>query len=107
MTFLFYGLDSTSNVIKFIAKAKKSQQLEKVMLNPRIKFEYKEGQFYDIVASKAINKGQDNVELFDVTATSNAGNIKAGKLLVTNDGNNLHFSDHPVLIIKESKNNEQ
>ncbi len=104
LSFLFYGFDTTNKAIKFISKKDQLKKVEKVMLGPKIKFEYEDGQLFDIRASKAIHKDENDVELFDVEASGNLGDITAGSLLITNNGNDLHFSNNPVLIIKEVKN---
>jgi hypothetical protein len=102
LSFLFYGLNTTNNAIKFISKKDQLNKVEKVMLNPKIKFEHKEGQIVDIKATKAIHKDQNqDIELFNVEASGDIGNITSGNLLVTNNGNDLHFSNNPILIIKE------
>ncbi|MES2677606.1 MAG: hypothetical protein V4612_04760 [Pseudomonadota bacterium] len=104
LSFLFYGFDATNSAIKFISKKDQIDNVEKVMLNPYIKFEHDDNQFYDIKAKKAVHKNKDDVELFDVKASGNKGDISAGNLLITNSGNDLHFSNNPILIIRETKN---
>ncbi len=106
LSFLFFGLTTANNAIKFISKQNQINKIEKVMLNPKIKFEYREGQLFDIQAVKAIHKDQNDIELFDVKASGDIGNITAGNLLVTNNGNDLHFSNNPILTIKEVKNEQ-
>ena len=107
LSFLFYGFDTTNNAIKFISKKDQIKKIEKVMINPKIKFEYDDGQLFDIQASRAVHKDENDVELFDVKASGNAGDITAGNLLITNDGNDMHFSNNPILIIKEVNNEQQ
>jgi hypothetical protein len=104
--FFFFGFYSKSSAIRFIAKYKNQQdtKTERIMANPRIKFEHSEGDYYDVKAKRAIHKNGNDILLFDVNVDGLAVNIKAGKLLIDNDGNNLTFSDNPVLIIKETKN---
>lgn len=105
VAFVVYGVTSKTNAVKFISKGKNSyMKVEKVMVNPKIKFEQTDNQIYDIDAKKAVHIDDNNIELFDVTAVGASGNIKAGRLLVSNKGNNLHFSDNPVLTIIETKN---
>jgi hypothetical protein len=107
LSFLFYGLNTTNNAIKFISKKDQLNKVEKVMLNPRIKFEYKEGQIFDIKAAKAIHKDRnEDIELLSVEVAGDIGNITAGNLLVTNNGNDLHFSNNPILTIKEVRNEQ-
>ena len=103
VSFLFYGFDATNNAIKFISKKNQIDNVEKVMLNPKIKFEHSDGEFFDIEAKKAVHKNKDDVELYDVKASGSKGAITAGSLLITDSGNDLHFSNNPVLIIKETK----
>jgi hypothetical protein len=103
LSFLFYSFDSTSNAIKFISKRNDFNKIEKVMVNPKIKFEYDDRQIFNISASKAIHRGEDDVEMFNAEASGNAGSVSAGNLLITNKGNNLHFSNNPILIIKENE----
>jgi hypothetical protein len=106
-TFVIYALNNKNNAVKFISKGnEKNLKVEKVMVNPEIKFEHSEDNFYDITAKKAIHIDDNNIELFDVTAVGAAGNIKAGRLLVSNNGNNLYFSDNPVLTIIQNKNEQ-
>ncbi len=106
LSFLFYGLETTNNAIKFISKKDQIDKVEKVMLNPKIKFEHSDGKFFDIEAKKALYRDKDSAELFDVKASGDRGNISADNLLITNSGNDLHFSGNPILIIKETKNEQ-
>jgi len=107
LSFLFCGLSATNNSIKFISKKDQLNKVEKVMLNPKIKFEYQEGQIFDIKAAKAVHKDRnEDIEMFNVEASGDIGNITAGNLLVTNNGNDLHFSNNPILTIKEVKNEQ-
>ena len=103
LSFLFYGLDATSNAIKFISKKNQIDNVEKVMLNPKIKFEHRDGEFVAIEAKKAVHKNKEDIELCDVKASGSKGSITAGRLLITDSGNDLHFSNNPVLIIRETK----
>lgn len=104
--FIIYGFMNSNQAIQFVADHEfDSKKLEKVMTNPRIKFEYKENEFYDIKAGSAVHKdeGQDDILMFDVYAKSVSGNIKAGELLISDKGNKLFFSKNPVLTIKQIK----
>ena len=105
VSFFFYGFGNVNKAIKIITSGK-SINLEKVMTNPQIKYEHSDGSVFDIHAKRAVQKGQNDVELQDVFASGDIGQISAGKLLITNNGNDLHFSDHPVLIIREAKNGQ-
>lgn len=104
ISFFFFGFYSNSGAIKFIAKYKdqKNVKIEKVMINPKIKFEHSKNDYYDVKAKKAVHKNDNDILLYDVKANGSAVRIKAGKLLVTNNGNDLTFSDNPVLIIKKT-----
>ncbi|MFT6076924.1 MAG: hypothetical protein ACJA02_000368 [Myxococcota bacterium] len=104
LSFLFYGIEASNSAIKFISRKNEISKIEKIMLNPKIKFEQSEGNFFDVVAKKAIHKNKDDVELFDVLANGDRGNITSDNLLITNGGDDLHFSGNPVLIIKEINN---
>ncbi len=104
--FVIYGFFNSNQAIQFVADHKfDNKKLEKVMTNPSIKFEYKENEFYDIKASSAIHKGgsEDDVLMFDVDAQGASGNIKAGELLISKQGNKLFFSKNPVLTIRQAK----
>lgn len=106
LSFLFYGLNTSSNAIKFMSKKDQINKVEKVMINPKIKFEYDQGQIFDIQATKAVHKDENNIEMFDVKASGDKGDITSGNLLITNNGNDLHFSGNPILIIKETRNEQ-
>jgi lipopolysaccharide export LptBFGC system permease protein LptF len=99
-TFLFYGFLTGEKAMRFIAN-QNYEKMEKIMTNPRIKFEYSDNEFYNIKANKALYKNDENILLYDVDAKGDMGNIKAGELLITNDGNDLYFSGNPVLVIKQ------
>lgn len=110
ISFFYFGFYFNREAIQFIAKLKDKNDIsmEKIMINPRIKFENAKDDYYDIKAKKAIHENNNDILLFDVVADGSAANIKAGKVVVTNNGNELTFSDNPVLIIKNSpkfKNN--
>ncbi len=108
ISFIFFGFYSNSGAIKFIAKYKDQSNItiEKVMVNPYIKFEHSKNDYYDVNAKKAIHKNDNDMLLFDVVADGSAVKITAGKLLVTNNGNDLTFSENPVLIIKQTNNDK-
>lgn len=100
---IYFGHDSLQFIAKF--KDKKDLQIEKIMINPNIKFENQKNDYYTVKASKAIHQTGNDILLFDVVADGSAINIKAGKVAITNDGNDLTFSDNPVLIIKQNPKN--
>lgn len=108
ISFFLVGFYSSGQAIKLVAKYKdkKGLKIEKVMINPNIKFEYRKNDFYDIDAKKALHKGEDIV-LFDVIANGSEVKIEAGKLVISNNGDDLIFSDNPVLTIKNMKNIQQ
>ena len=103
--FFTFGFYKNSNVIKFVAKYKDQDNvtIKKVMTNPKIKFEHSQGSYYNMSAKEAIHQDDEDILLFDVIADGDAVNIKAGKLLVSNNGNNLTFTDNPILIIKKTE----
>jgi len=103
--FFTLGFYKNSNVIKFVAKYKDQDNvtIKKVMTNPKIKFEHSKDSYYDMSAKEAIHQDDEDILLFDVIADGDAVNIKAGKLLVSNNGNNLTFTDNPILIIKKTE----
>lgn len=107
--YLFYT-SSAQESIKVVNKYKDSNkndyQLEKFMINPRIKFQYKESDIYDIKASKAVYDNDHNAMLFEVSAKGLIGEIVAGELRIQEDGNHLIFSKKPVLIINKSINEQ-
>lgn len=78
---------------------------EKIMINPRIKYDYNPNEIYSIDAKKAIHIDENNIELFEVSAQGDIGLITSGKLKIKDNGNNLIFSEKPSLII--NKNYEQ
>lgn len=102
--FILYGIFNSNQAIQFVTDHKiDNKNLEKVMTNPRIKFEYKENEFYDIKANTATHKGGDDILLNNVVAEGENGNITAGSLLITDNGDRLFFSDKPVLVMKQVK----
>ena len=101
--YIFYSLNQKVENIKLINDYKEnssSYNIDKIMTNPRIKFQHNDDKTYEIEAKKAIdnNKGKQYI-LYDVLVKSDTGNIKAGKLEVIEDGDHLVFSDNPVMII--------
>ena len=73
------------------------------MINPRIKFQYTEDQIYTIKAKRAVHKDEQEVTLYDVYATGEAGNITAGQLVINDEGNHLVFTQNPVLILNKTE----
>ena len=105
LSFFFYSFDGANKAIRLIAN-KESIKIQKIMMNPKIKFEHDDGNIFDINAKKAIHMDKNDIEMFGVVASGEIGQISAGNLLITNNGNNLHFSNNPILIIKEVKNEQ-
>ncbi len=102
--YLFYAF-SRSNNIKLITQYKediKNYKTEKVMINPRIKFQYNDAQVYDIQAKKAFHKDEKEMTLFDVFATGETGNITAGELKIYEEGDHMVFTKNPVLILNKT-----
>jgi len=106
MSFLLFGFYASSGIIKFVAKYKNDPNLhiEKVMINPHIKFEHVKNDYYTVKAQKAIHKNNDQILLIGVEADGSSANIKAGKLVISENGDNLTFTENPVLIIKKKPN---
>jgi len=102
--YIFYAFNR-SHTIKLVNqfnKDPKAYETEKIMTNPRIKFQYNETQVYHIKAKKAFHKNEQEAVMQDVFATGNIGNITAGKLEIDEDGNHLVFSQNPVLILNKT-----
>jgi hypothetical protein len=114
--YVFYAFNQNKNV-KLVNKFKDNKQeykTEKIMTNPRIKFQYSDDQIYNIKAKKAFHKDEQEVILYDVFATGDIGNITAGELKIDEEGNHLVFTKNPILILKKTgkeksktKKNEQ
>ncbi|MDA7705484.1 hypothetical protein N8772_03305 [Rickettsiales bacterium] len=96
--FLFYIFDSNNsvvNIIKYKNIDKKSSN--KLMSNPKIRFEYENGNFYDIKGKSAKYYENGNVIVNDVIANSDSGNIISEELNITNNGNIIIFTGKPEL----------
>lgn len=103
--YVFYGL-SQSNKVKIVQDFKQKSQsyeTEKIMTNPRIKFEHGDSQVYQIKAKKAFHKNDQEAILYDVFATGEIGNISAGELEINEEGDHLIFTKNPVLILNKVK----
>ena len=70
------------------------------MINPKIILQYNQSDIYNIKASKAVHKTDNEIILEDVFAEGDIGKISAGQLKISEDGNKLIFSINPVLILK-------
>lgn len=117
LTVLCYFLIAASAVVYFfIAFIKNSEkyklvidytknpthyQTEKIMSNPRIKFQYSENEVYDIKAARASHRDEEEAILYDVYASGKMGNITAGELKISEHGDRLVFTKNPVLILNQ------
>ena len=103
--YVFYAFNQ-SNTIKLVSDYKenpKEFQTEKIMTNPRIKFQYNDANIYNIRAKRAFHKNEDEVILHDVFAEGDIGNITSGELKVYEEGNHLVFTKNPILILKKTQ----
>lgn len=94
----------TSKTIKLVNDVKENKRKyksEKVMVNPRIKFQYNDNQIYNVRAKKAFHKDESEVILYDVFADGDIGTITSGQLKIDESGNHLIFSKNPVLTLNE------
>lgn len=104
LIYVFYAFNQ-SRTIKLVNQFKENPEnykVEKIMTNPRIKLQYNDTQVYDISAKKALHKNENNATLYDVFATGDIGNITAGELEISEDGNRLVFTKNPVLILNKT-----
>jgi len=102
--FIFYALSKTNQKFKLVNDYKKNSeqfQTEKIMENPRIIFQYNETEFYKINAKKAVHHNESEAVLYDVRAVGNVGNITAGELKISDNGERLIFTKNPVLILNK------
>ncbi len=102
--YVFYAFNH-GHTIKLVSQFQENPQqyqTEKIMTNPRVKFQYNETQVYQIQAKKAFHKNENEVTLYDVFATGDIGNITAGELKVYDEGDRLVFSQNPVLILNKT-----
>lgn len=103
LTLYFFHGFSNQNKIQLITdyEINKAEYLsEKTMINPKIILQYNQSDIYNIKASKAVHKTDNEIILQDVFAEGNIGKISAGQLKISEDGNKLIFSINPVLILK-------
>ena len=101
--YVYHGLNQ-KNAIKLVKKVKgdlKNYKTEKIMTNPRINFQYNDGQIYNVQAKKAFHKDNQEVNLEDVFATGDIGNITSGSLEIREEGNRLIFTKNPILILNK------
>ncbi len=102
--YVFYAFNQ-SRTIKLVTdfkKKSKSYETEKIMTNPRIKFEHGDAQIYHIQAKKAFHKNNQEAILYDVFATGEIGNITAGELEIDEEGDHLIFTKNPILILNKT-----
>ena len=94
-----------TQAIKFVAQYKanpEAYETEKIMVNPRINFQYSGNQIYHIQAKKAFHKDNQEVMLYDIFAKGEIGQITAGELKIDQAGDRLIFSHNPVLILNKT-----
>ena len=103
LIYIFYAFNQsrTIKIVNDYAKNMKEFKTEKIMTNPRIKFQYNETQIYDIRAKKAFHKDESEAVLYDVFAEGDIGKITAGELNINQDGDHLVFTKNPILILKK------
>ena len=104
--YVFHAFNQ-GKTIKLVTDYKENSEgykTEKIMTNPRIKFQYNDNQIYNIRAKKAFHKNESEVVLYDVFAEGGAGNITAGELKIYEEGNHLVFTKNPILILKNTEN---
>ncbi len=104
--FAFYIFNNPVKKYKIVNDYKKDKgafKSEKIMTNPTINFQYDDDQVFKIKAKKASHFDQNNVTMYDVKAVGQIGTITAGKVTVGQDGDNITFSQNPVLVIKSYK----
>ena len=102
--YVFYAFNQ-SRTIKLVTdfkKKSKSYESEKIMTNPRLKFEHGDAQIYHIQAKKAFHKNNQEAILYDVFATGEIGNITAGELEIDEEGDHLIFTKNPILILNKT-----
>ncbi len=103
--YIFYAFNR-SRTIKLVSeyeKGVKEYKTEKIMTNPRIKFQYNDTQIYNIRAKKAFHKDESEALLYDVFAEGDIGRITAGELKIDEEGDHLVFTKNPILILNKTK----
>ncbi len=102
--YIFIAVSKNNQKFKLVVDYTKDAnhyKTEKIMMNPRIKFQYNEDEVYNIIAQKASHKDEQEIILFDVYASGNLGNITSGELKIDEKGNHLVFTKNPVLILNK------
>jgi hypothetical protein len=105
-SYLFYATKENKKNIKFITNYEKypeKYKIEKVMTNPSMNFQHNDNKIYKIKAKSASHINNQEVNLYDVFASGEIGNITAGKLIIDEGGDHLVFSDNPVLILNKTQ----
>jgi len=108
--YIFYGLSKKNQSYKLVSDYQKNPekfQVEKIMTNPRIKFQYNDNQIYEIKAQRAMHKNDEEVTLYNVSAAGEMGNITSGELQINEKGDRLIFTQNPVLILNKGEFYEQ
>jgi hypothetical protein len=103
LIYIFYAFNQSRN-IKIVSEYEKNikeYKTEKIMTNPRIKFQYNDTQVYNIRAKKAFHKDENEAILYDVFAEGDIGKITAGELQINQDGDHLVFTKNPILILNK------
>lgn len=102
--YIFYAFNQSRSIkiVNDYAKNIKEFKTEKIMTNPRIKFQYNETDVYDIQAKKAFHKDESEALLYDVFAEGKMGKITAGELKIDEEGDHLVFTKNPVLILNQT-----
>lgn len=93
----------TITIVNQFKDKKKQLSSDKEMTNPETRIRYNDADIYHIKAKRASHKDNGKINLIDVTANSDLGNIKAGNLAISADGEVLTFTEKPVLILNETK----
>ncbi len=102
LIYIFYAISVKNMQFKLVNDVKENPQnyqMEKTMINPRVKFQYNDDQIYEIIAKKATHMDEQEVKLFDVFAVGKIGKITAGQLVIEDAGDHLVFTNNPVLIL--------
>ncbi|MBU6339186.1 MAG: hypothetical protein KGQ36_04340 [Rickettsiales bacterium] len=104
--YIFHAINKTNNSIKIISNYQsdpKKYKTTKIMTNPRIDFQYNDNEIYHIEADKAYHENEKEVTMYKVHANGKIGDITADTLQITDEGNHLVFSGHPVLILNSTE----
>jgi len=103
--YVFYAFNQsrTIKIVTDYAKGIKEYKTEKIMTNPRIKFQYNDTQVYNIRAKKAFHKDENEALLYDVFAEGDIGKITAGELKIDQEGDHLVFTKNPILILNQTE----